>query len=245
MQAEHQPRPFLTAEWRCLLMMNYDIDPAILATLVPRGVELDLWEGRALVSLVGFRFLNTRVRGWPIPCHRDFDEVNLRFYVRRQVDGELRRGVAFVREVVPRRAIAWVARVVYNEPYVALPMRHTLDMARAAAGEPGSVRYEWKRGAWCAISATTAGPPQPLIAGSEAEFIAEHYWGYTATRDGGTREYRVAHPPWRVWQTVNSHFDCDVERMYGPQFCRALTARPCSALVAEGSAVAVYPGVRI
>lgn len=239
------PRPFLTAEWRYLVMINFEIDPAILTPLVPQGAELDSWEGRTLISVVGFRFLNARVRGWSIPWHRDFDEVNLRFYVRRQVGGEIRRAVAFVREVVPKWAIAWVARVAYNEPYVSLPMRHRVHMERARNGQPGSARYEWKLGRWYAIEAMTAGPPQPLIAGSEAEFIAEHYWGYTAQRDGSTLEYRVTHPPWRVWQTVDSHFDCDVERMYGPQFCGALTARPCSALVAEGSAVAVYPGVRI
>src|SRR5688572_22928209 len=95
----------------------------MLAALVPHGTALDLWRGRCLVSVVGFRFLDTRVLGVPVPGHRDFDEVNLRFYVRRaHDDGALRRGVTFVREIVPRRAIALVARATYNEPYCTLPM---------------------------------------------------------------------------------------------------------------------------
>src|SRR5271154_3596191 len=118
-----QPAVFLTAEWRWLLMLNYAIDPAVLRPLVPAGVELDLWQGDALVSMVGFLFLGTRVLGVPVLWHRDFEEVNLRFYVRRETPEGWRRGVTFVREIVPRLAIAVLARVLYNEPYVACPMR--------------------------------------------------------------------------------------------------------------------------
>ena len=109
------PAPFLTAEWRSLAMLNYVVDPALLAPMVPRGTELDSFDGRTYMSLVGFRFERTRVRGIWIPLHSDFDEVNLRFYVRRRVSGEIRRGVVFIREVVPRWAIAAVARAVYGE----------------------------------------------------------------------------------------------------------------------------------
>src|SRR5262249_61320330 len=119
-------RPFLTAEWRMLAMLNYVVDPAMVADLVPRGTELDSFGGQTYISLVGFRFERTRVRGLWIPFHSDFDEVNLRFYVRRTAGGEVRRGVVFVREVVPRRAIAAVANAVYHEHYAALPMRHRI-----------------------------------------------------------------------------------------------------------------------
>ena len=119
--------PFLAAEWRDLLIINYEVDPALLFPRLPAGTSLDLFEGRALVSLVGFRFLQTRVRGIAIPGYQDFEELNLRFYVtHRTPAGELRRGVCFIGEFVPRRAIAWVARWVYGEPYRALPLRHRL-----------------------------------------------------------------------------------------------------------------------
>jgi hypothetical protein len=135
---------FLTAEWRWLAMLNWEIDPALLRSRIPRGTELDSWQGRTFVSVVGFRFLDTRLAGWPVPFHRDFDEVNLRFYVRRRSLDGWRRGVVFVREIVPRWAIAAVARLVYNENYVALPMRHRLDSSRGGSGEGGVVEYSWR-----------------------------------------------------------------------------------------------------
>jgi hypothetical protein len=239
-------RPFLTAEWRHLAMLNFEIAPAVLRPHVPAGTELDTHAGRSLVSVVGFRFLDTRVRGLAIPFHRHFDEVNLRFYVRRAGPDGWRRAVVFVRELVPRRAIAWVARALYNEPYRAVPMRHHVAMAGATAGAPGRVRYEWRHaGRWHALEAATVGAPALPESGSEAEFITEHYWGYTAQRDGGCLEYRVTHPRWPVWAVADARLDCDIARLYGPSFVEALSARPCSAFVAEGSAVAVYAGRRL
>src|SRR6266850_1391491 len=120
-------RVFLTAEWRNVAMLNYAIDPALVQHLVPRGVELDFFAGKTYVSLVGFMFLRTRVLGRRVPFHQDFEEVNLRFYVRRQVSGGTRRGVVFIREIVPKRAVAAVARLVFNENYVCLPMVHKID----------------------------------------------------------------------------------------------------------------------
>ncbi|HEV8124105.1 MAG TPA: DUF2071 domain-containing protein [Gemmatimonadales bacterium] len=239
------PRPFLTAAWRHLVMLNYDIEPSVLTRLIPRGTELDLWKGRTLVSLVGFRFLDTRVLGVSIPFHRNFDEINLRFYVRRRVEAGWRRGVVFIREVVPRKIIAAVARIGYNEPYIALPMRNQVDMVTAESGGDGLARYRWRQHRWYTIEARTSGPPQPLEPDSEAEFITEHYWGYTRQRDGGTMEYRVDHPRWQVWNAHSSQLDCDVEKMYGPDFGPALSGVPASAFVADGSPVTVYQGHRL
>ena len=232
-------RPFLTAEWRYLLMLNYEVDAAILAPLVPPGTSLDRFEGRALASVVGFRFLRTRVLGAPVPFHRDFDEVNLRFYVRRDVPGEApRRGVAFVRELVPRAAIALVARVAYNEPYRAVPMRSRVPAAVVA--DPGRVEYAWETGGrWQRAAGTAEGGPAVPPPGSEAAFIAEHYWGYTRQRDGGTVEYRVAHPRWRVWSVTRSALEADVSELYGPTFGPLLAGAPSSAFLAEGSAITV------
>ncbi len=218
-------------------MLNYEVPPELLASQVPPGTTLDRWEGRVLVSLVGFRFLHTRVLGVPIPWHRDFEEVNLRFYVRREAPEGVRRAVVFLRELVPRRAIAWLARLWYNEPYRALPMRHgiTGDAARR------ELRYEWRdRRGWIGLQASTVGAPSVLTPGTEAEFITEHYWGYTAQRDGGTVEYRVEHPPWRVWQADAAHVLGDLSATYGATFGAVLGGRPCSAFVAEGSAITVF-----
>ena len=245
---ERPMRTFLTAEWRWLAMLNYEVDPALLAPLVPRGTELDAWEATTYASMVGFLFLDTRVLGVPIPLHRDFEEVNLRFYVRRRGPEGWRRGVVFVREIVPRRAIATVARVVYEEPYVALPMRHRveLDDSGASLRPGGAVEYAWRwRGRWNALRAVTQGPPEPLRAGSEEEFITEHYWGYTARSGGGSAEYRVEHPAWNLWRTSEARLDCDAATLYGPEWTAPLAAAPRSAFVAEGSPIRVRAGARL
>jgi len=238
------PRPFLTARWDSLVLLNYRCPPDLLAPLVPVGTELDSWHGQALVSLVGFIFGDTRLRGLPIPFHRTFEEVNLRFYVRRQVpSGPPRRAVVFIRELVPRRAIATIARWAYNEPYLAVPMSHSRDLDPARGGR---VDYTWRyEGAVFAMGATVAGPSRPLRPGSEAEFITEHYWGYTRQRDGGTLEYQVEHPPWTVWDRADHHFTGPARILYGPAFGQVLAAGPSSAYVAVGSAVTVRVGRRL
>lgn len=234
---------FLRAEWRHLVMINYEIDPAVLAPLVPGGTELDVWDGRTLVSMVGFRFLNTRVWGLAIPWHTTFEEVNLRFYVRRRSADGWRRAVVFVTEIVPRPAIALAARLLYHEPYRALPMRHTLE--RDATGAL-LVRYEWLvAGRWQALWATTSGEAQPPLPDSAAAFITEHYWGYNRQPDGRTIEYQVEHPPWRVWSVTAAGLDCQVAGLYGPAYVDSLTATPHSAFVADGSPIIVRHGRRL
>jgi uncharacterized protein YqjF (DUF2071 family) len=234
---------FLTAQWRWLAMLNYEIDPAILKPFVPRGTELDEWNGQNLVSMVGFMFLDTRVLGVPIPLHVNFEEVNLRFYVRRKTAEGWRRGVTFLREIVPRRAIAFVANTFYNECYLALPMRHDIDLQPADAGH---AEYSWRfAGRWNKLRVETEGNWQELKSGSPEEFISEHYWGYAAQRDGNCMEYQVEHPRWRVKQVKNAGFDCDVAAIYGTEYSSYLSAAPSSAFLAEGSPVTVGRGVRL
>jgi uncharacterized protein YqjF (DUF2071 family) len=234
------PLTFLTAEWRQLVMVNFAVDPAILEPRVPKGTSLDSWNGTTLVSVVGFLFLRTRVMGAPIPLHRDFEELNLRFYVKREApDGE-RRGVVFIKELVPRRAIAAVARYLYNENYLAVPMAHTFQ-----ADPDGSqgVAYRWLRnGKWGEVGIRTSGDSSLPSDGSEAEFVTEHYWGYVTQRDGSTLEYRVEHPRWRVWRGVDAHLACDVADLYGAEFAATLSRPPTSAFLADGSEIVVRRG---
>ena len=176
---------FLTAEWRHLAMLNYRVPMQLLEPFVPRGTELDLWQDVAYVSVVGFMFYDTRVLGIPVPCHRSFEEVNLRMYVRHGANGELRRAVVFIRELVPRRAIATVARVAYNEPYRVVPMRSTVPDTSGEA--PGQLAYEWRTGeTWEHLGAIASGGAAVPAPDSEASFVTGHFWGYTRQRDGGT-----------------------------------------------------------
>lgn len=228
-------RPFLTANWRYLAMLNFVVDPKIVAPLVPPGTEIDFENGETFLSVVGFLFLDTRLLGLPIPLHRDFEEVNLRFYVRKQSADTWRRGVVFVRELVPRRAIATIARVFYGENYIALPMKHQIDHV-----DPNvSVEYFWRRGRkWESLNLRATGELQTIPAGSHAEFITEHYWGYTCFR-GGCSEYRVEHPRWKVWNATSFEFKADVAALYGEQFVEPLKAAPRSAFIADGSPIQV------
>jgi uncharacterized protein len=235
-------RVFLTAQWRHLAMLNYIVDPTLLQRFVPAGTELDLWNGHAFLSLVGFQFLNTKVFGISFPLHSNFEEVNLRLYVRRQDGLDLKRGVVFIREVVPRWAIATLARTLYNENYVSLSMSHQITTLDAGL----AVGYEWKFGSrWNRMSLTVRSDPALPKAGSEEQFITEHYWGYSRQQDSGCIEYHVTHPSWRVWNAENAQFDGDVEQLYGKDFAGVLKQAPTSAFLAEGSAVTVYKGRRL
>ena len=140
---------FLTAYWRHLIMLNYRADPELLRPYVPAGVCLDFEGGETFVSLVGFHFGKTRVLGIPVPGHGNFEEFNLRFYVRCETAGEVRRGVSFISEIVPRRAIAWVANWAYNERYAAHPMRHVDSIG----ADGGQVEYGWHVGPQWGLSA--------------------------------------------------------------------------------------------
>lgn len=235
-------RAFLTAEWRDVAMLNYQADPDLLRKFVPAGTELDFWNGQAFVSLVGFRFLKARVLGIPVPFHRNFDDVNLRFYVSRREGSELKRGVAFIREIVPRRAIATIARVVYNENFLALPMSHKI----VRDGDRLKVEYAWRRRrAWSRISLSVSGDPALPQEGSQEQYIVEHYWGYSAQRDGGCLEYRVEHPSWRIWPGREAKFEGDAEKLYGRELATLVSKLPASAFLAQGSEVKVYRGKRL
>ena len=223
-------------------MLNYEVDASLLLPYVPAGTEVDCWGGKAFVSLVGFRFLNTRVFGVRFPFHCNFNEVNLRFYVRRRDASEVRRGVVFIREIVPRWAIAAAARGFYNERYLALPMSHRLCSNSAAI----AVEYGWKsRAGWNKIEVTANGQPALPEPGSHEQFITEHYWGYARGKNDTCIEYRVEHPQWRVWTATEAVFEGNAEEIYGKEFAAILREPPCSAFLAEGSKVSVYRGVAI
>jgi uncharacterized protein len=237
-----RPGVFLTAEWKNLLLFNYAVDPALLRAHVPAGTELDFWSGRTFVSLIGFEFNRTRVFGMGLPFHRSFEEVNLRFYVRRKSSSGWRRGVAFLRELVPRLAVVLVARAAFGERYHRAPMMH-----RVRTGENTvEAEYAWGgAGSRCAMRVSTREESFLPCEGSLAQFITEHFWGYAAQRDGGSLEYEVEHPRWPVKACGIAEFRGDARHDYGPAFANLLARTPDSAYFAEGSAVTVFKGTRI
>ncbi|MGA9779484.1 MAG: YqjF family protein [Limisphaerales bacterium] len=237
------PKVFLTAEWRFLAMLNYEIEPVALVPFIPTGTELDFWDGKTYVSLVGFLFQNTRVRGIPILSHRNFEEVNLRFYVRRKAGDGWRRGVVFIKELVPRRAVAFVARKFFNENYYASPMAHHIENVQEEVKSASF--FWWPNGRENSLKVTVRGHPRPLVDGSLPEFIAGHYWGYAKQRDGSTMEYHVEHPRWKIWETQAAECHCDAADLYDEPFRGLFSCPPVSAFLADGSEVKVYQGVKL
>lgn len=219
-------------------MANYEIDPALLADSLPNGTELDFHEGRCFVSLVGFMFLDTRVLGTPVPFHINFEEVNLRFYVTRKTETEIRRGVVFVKEIVPRFAIAALARIIYDEPYEAWSMDHTRTEKE--------VSYSWRKGECSNNLSVEAGHSLGVPeAESHGEFIIEHYWGYTKRRNDRTDEYKVEHPKWELFSVTEAEILVDFGETYGGKFAFLNEQKPYSVLLAKGSEISVYKGEKI
>ena len=219
-------------------MANYEVDPSLLASRLPRGTELDLQEGRCFVSLVGFMFLDTRVLDFLVPFHVNFEEVNLRFYVRRETEAEVRRGVVFVKEIVPKAAIAAVARTLYGEPYECWTMSNRRDEKH--------VSYSWRKGdAKNTISVDRGENLGVPAENSHGEFIIEHYWGYTKRGENRTDEYKVEHPKWELFAAENAQIDVDFGKTYCDDFEFLNSEKPHSILLAKGSEIAVYKGEKI
>lgn len=230
-------RHFLTAQWRKLAMANYAVSPAILEKYVPAKTELDLWQGTCYVSLVGFMFLDVKLKGTTIPLHKNFEEVNLRFYVKHYDGNEWKRGVVFIKEIVPKPAITIVANTLYGEKYQTMPMRHSWKETEDSL----SVEYAWKCGEWNSLAVTAENTPRTLEPGSEAEFITEHYWGYTQHREGKTSEYEVGHPRWDTYNVSSYLINVDYALVYGDEFEFLNHQKPVSVFLAEGSEIFVDP----
>lgn len=222
---------FLNAFWRNLILINYEIDPNILKPFVPKGTQLDSFNGKYYVSVVGFRFMETKVLGLKLPFHTNFEEVNLRFYVKYNN----RRGVVFIKEIVPKALITMVANSIYHEHYQTSKMKHSwIEHTNYNA-----YQYQWKLNQkWQSIAVKTEKAFSNIIDNSEAQFITEHYFGYTKHHDK-TYEYEVVHPTWRQLKVVDYNLNIDFEENYGKSFKILQTAQPTSVILAEGSEISV------
>ena len=227
---------FLSAEWRHLVMANYALSPRILQPYLPYKTELDFYDGKCYVSLVGFRFLKVKIRGFSIPFHVNFPEVNLRFYTRYKENGVWKRGVVFISEIVPKPAIAFVANYLYGEKYATALMKSAVETANGQI----TVQHQWKwNGRWNSMQVEAAQVPVVMAEGSQEEFITEHYWGYSFRNELMTYEYGVEHPRWNIHPISSYHIDCNFESVYGKTFAGLDQEKPESVFLAEGSPVII------
>lgn len=235
--------PFLQAEWRKLLMANYVINPSYLKKYLPPKTELDFWNDKCYVSLVGFMFLNTKILGMKIPFHINFPEVNLRFYVRHFDGKEWKRGVVFIKEIVPKSMITIVANTLYKEKYQTLPMKYHLGFS--IHDNEHHIQYCWGYGMKSKIYVVADENLSPIETGSEEEFITEHFWGYTKLSNSKTAQYEVKHPRWQVYPVKSYEINVDFEKVYGHHFNFLNNLKPDSVLLAEGSEIEVMKGKNI
>lgn len=227
---------FLTAEWRKLAMANYIVDDNILKPYLPAGTELDLWNGNCYLSLVGFLFKETKLLGLRVPFHSNFEEVNLRFYVKYKDGQNWKRGVCFIKEIVPRFALALIANTVYKENYESMPMTHCISETE----EKLKVEYGWRyKKQWQNFAVEAAAVLSEIIEGSETEFITEHYWGYARYTDSKTNEYEVKHPRWEQYKVNSFNISVDFGLNYGSDFKILNGQEPISVMLIEGSEIAV------
>jgi uncharacterized protein len=233
-------KPFLSAEWRKLIMVNYVVPKEILKKYLPNKTELDLWNGRCYVSLVGFMFKNTRIKGVRIPFHIDFEEANLRFYVKCKKEQEKKRGVVFIKEIVRKPVVSLVAKNLYKENY------STMKMENVCLEEDNllHVEYNWRKDEkWNCVAVKADGTLQEIQEGSEEEYITEHYYGYTRRNELDTSVYKVDHPKWQTYDVHDYFIDVDFSNLYGNEFKFLETSSPSSIFLIEGSEVTVGHGM--
>ncbi|MEX0635172.1 MAG: DUF2071 domain-containing protein [Ferruginibacter sp.] len=239
-----QPSVFLSARWENLVMINYEVDPAILIPHLPPFTELDLFEGKALVSVVGFMFRQTKVMGISWPLHSTFEEVNLRYYIKHFDGNQWKRGVGFISEIVPKPMISIIANMLYNEHYSTARMKHKITSTEKEI----TVCYDWKKlsTGWNRMKLTAEKNTLPLEPGTEAWFILEHYWGYNKLNNRTTIEYAVEHPTWQIHPVKTFELNADITKLYGRQFSPFIkNITPHSVFLAKGSAVVVRKPIKI
>lgn len=228
---------FLIANWEKLIFVNYQVDPNILRPYLPTGLELDDHNGTYYLSFVTMRFDNTRVKNIPFPFHKRFEEVNLRFYVKRKsIDGSWRKGVVFISEIVPKPLITFVARMLYNESYQTMKLSHRWIRTHDLQDISYSIHKDHKKNT---ISIETNSESKSIAPNSLQDFIIERYFGYTKNHKGKTIEYQVIHKPWKTHTITKTEIDIDFKNIYGDTFSFLDTMDPDSIFFTEGSITSV------
>ncbi len=227
---------FLQAKWENIIMANYAVPICALKPYLPKGVEVDTYQDKAYVSLVGFLFKNTRLFKIPIPLLGTFEEVNLRFYVYRKDGNELKRGVVFINETVPYKAVAWLANKLYKEHYTAIKTKHTWQINPISK----QITYQWLiNKKWNTIYVETQNQALDMQKNSFEEYIFEHYFGYTKINEIATQEYKINHPSWKINTVTKTNIECDFEANYGRDFAFLNNTEPTSVFMAQGSGIQV------
>ncbi|MDQ3015169.1 MAG: DUF2071 domain-containing protein [Bacteroidota bacterium] len=233
-----EKKPAIRSHWKNLLLINYPVDSRLLDPYLPARTEYARWNGECYVSLIGFQFLNLRFKGFRIPYHTNFGEINLRFYVRRKIGNEWRYGVVFIKEMVSLPMVTIIANTFFSEPYHTVPLRYSVH---TNGDDILTASYSFKNSGWNTFEINCGTQAEEMAVGSEMEFMTSQYWGYSKVNPKKTLEYEVLHPRWRVYPTIEYKVNLDFGKAYGEQFAFLSDAKPTSAFLAEGSDITLTP----
>ena len=195
-------RPVMVQQWVDVVFVHWPLPPDRVQRLLPAGVEVDTFEGRAWVGLVPFRMEGLGFPGLsPLPVVGTFPEVNVRTYVRSGA----RRGVWFFSLDVDRFLPALVARAAYGLPYC----RGRASHERSGDHVTSSVRRTWPATPGPEPTATIevrTADPLPDVAGLES-FLTSR-WGLISSSPRGTLRWApVEHPRWPLFDAQLVHLE--------------------------------------
>jgi len=230
---------FLKATWRYLPFANFKVDPSFLQEYVPKGCRLQVRDGKADISVVGLRFENTRILGIPVPGHINFSEINLRIYVEGYKNGELKPGVSFIKEIVSKPIITWVANNLYDEHYDTMPIDYELQPSGKLHPVNERITYSWKpKDQWMRFSIDYDPKELNIVDNSNEQFILERYYGFSEQR-GKTSCYEVKHASWNYHKVEDYKLQLDFEQTYGSNFAMLNQLQPDSVMMAQGSRIGI------
>lgn len=216
-----------------MCLLTYACPEELLLPRCPPGTELELFDGKAHVSLVAFDFFRTRVLGIGWPGFRNFPEINLRFYV---TCGD-RRGVVFIREYVPSPFVAWLARRLYNEPYESAEMESDVAATEGEISVTHHLRVGDSNNTLRIVADSASHMPGPE---SPEHHFKEHQWGFGTDRRDKPVIYEVRHPYWDVFPVRTFDLSWNWEEMYGPEWAFLQERDPVSVVLAAGSRIEVF-----
>ncbi|WP_424494544.1 YqjF family protein [Salinimicrobium sp. GXAS 041] len=226
----------LTAEWKNLVFANYTVPPQLIEKYLPAHTKPDFYNGKCYLSLVGFQFKNVKVANLKIPFNNDFEEINLRFYVKRFDGAKWRKGVIFISQIADKAALNTLANVLFQENYQKLVTKQHISEDDTSI----NARYSWRfKDEWQHLEAKSGIVASPFQENSEEEFLMDRPWGYGKRNNEETNEYKVSHPDWPIFEVEEYSVKVDFSLLFGPEFNILSSATPKSVILAEGSTVSM------
>ena len=228
---------FLRSNWLRLASANYIIEPHLLDKYIPKGTVLEEHNGKHYVSLVAFRYSQTRLLNIQVPFHTNFEEINLRFYVKRKIAPHVWRSeVAFTKLFFPKTALTFVAKHIYKENYETKRMRHNWSENDRQL----LTSYGLKKNRWHDFELMTEKESNVIDAHSSEAFFSKHYWGTSQINDNSCTIYKIEHPEWKVFRVNDWKINFDFNKVFGSEFKHLTDNKPESVYLYDGSEVVVH-----